>query len=266
VLSDPGLVDYYDSAFLTFSRLGMPVADILQRGVPPSKSVVSSFLTFWTKMNKADEALETWKWASARGLADADSTGAFFRLLLIAGRAEEAQQLWQSDAHQREPGYRNTDWIYNPGFESEPSKSPFDWTIDNLPAVEASRVTDIHFDGRYSLRLRFNGETNTAYHQTFQVMVLPPGKYEISVMMKAEQLTTDEGARIHIFDPPSQSKLNVWLDTVTGTQDWKKISKTFEVPARVKVVQVEIARMSSEKFDNKIGGTTWLDGLELRKL
>jgi tetratricopeptide (TPR) repeat protein len=266
LLSDPGLSDYYDTAFLTYSRLGLPVDQILQTGVPPRKSVVSGLLTFWTKINKGDEAVETWKWASARSLADGPSMGAFFRYLLHAGQSEEAQQLWQAFAQKREPGYRNTNWIYNSGFDTEPLQSPFDWTIEGRQDVEAEIVQDVHYDGASSFRIRFNGETNTAYHQTYQSMVLPPGKYEVSLMMKTEQVTTDEGVRLHIFDPPSQSKVNVWLDTLTGTQDWTKISKTFEVPPGVKLLQVELARMSSEKFDNKIGGTTWVDALRLANL
>ena len=263
LLSDPGLNEYYETAFLTYSRLGLPVEQILEQGVPRRKAVLSSLLTFWTKVHKTDEAVATWKWASAQGLADGESTGKFFSFLIAADRAEEAQQLWQDYASKQEPGYRNANWIYNPGFESEPLTSPFDWNVIALRDVEAVREQDVKYDGNWAFRLRFNGETNTAYHQTFQDMVLAPGKYRFSVMMKTEQVTTDEGVRIHIFDQPSQAKLNVWMDTMTGTQDWKQISKNFEVPGGVKLVRVEIARMSSGMFDNKIGGTTWLDGLLL---
>jgi tetratricopeptide (TPR) repeat protein len=266
VLSDPGLKDYFDTAFLTYSRLGLPVDEILQHGIPPEKSVVSSLLTFWSRLNKPDEAAATWKWASARGLADAESTGVFFHYFLNAGHGEQAQQLWQDHVRKSEPAYRTTNWIFNPGFETPPVPSPFDWNIEPRQDIEAAVVQDAHADGASSFRIRFNGETNTAYHQTFQDMVLPPGKYQFSVMMKTDQVTTDEGVRLHIFDPPAQAKLNVWLDTVTGTQDWKRLSKTFEVPPGVKVVRVEIARMSSQMFDNKIGGTTWVDGMQLSRI
>jgi len=265
VLTDPGLSDYYETAFLTFSRLGLPVDEILRNGVPPRREVISGLLTFWTKMHKTDEAVATWNWASPRGLADGNSMGTFFRFIIDDGQTEQAQQLWLDYARQLEPSYRTADWIYNPGFETEPLPSPFDWNIEGRQDVEAGRVQSVHYAGGSSFRIQFNGATNTAYHQTYQQLVLPPGKYDLSVMVKTEQVTSDEGVRLHIFDPPSQGKVNVWLDTVTGTQDWKRIARSFEVPPGVKLLQIEIARMSSDRFDNKIGGTTWVDDLELAK-
>jgi tetratricopeptide (TPR) repeat protein len=266
VLSDPGLWEYFDNAFLIYSRLGLPLDEILQRGVPPNKPVVSSLLTFWSRLNKPEEAAATWKWASARGLVDGASTGIFFHYYLNAGHNDDAQQLWQNYVRTREPGYRSTNWIFNPGFETPPVPSPFDWNIEPRQNVEAAIVQDAHSAGRSAFRIRFNGEANIAYHQTFQEMVLPPGKYQFSVMVKTDQVTTDEGVRLHFFDPPLQAKVNVWLDTVTGTQDWKRLSKTFEVPPGVKLVRLEIARNSSQMFDNKIGGTTWVDGLQLSRV
>ncbi len=263
MLSDPGLSEYYDTAFLTLSRLGLPVDEILRDGVPQRKAVLSNFLTFWTKVGKADEAVATWEWASERSLLDEESTGRFFAFLVSAHRPDEAQQLWQEYATKQEPDYRVSNWIFNPGFESKPQSSPFDWAINVRNDVEALRVRDVKYQGDWSLRIRFNGQTNTAYHQTFQDMVLAPGRYDFSVMMKADQVTTDEGVRVHIFDLPAQARLNIFTDTVLRTQDWTRISKSFEVPNGVKLVRVEVARMSSSMFDNKIGGTTWLDDLRL---
>lgn len=265
ILSDPGLEDYYDTAFLTYSRLDLPIGEILSRGVPQRKEVMSRLLTFWSKANKVDEAVATWKWAEPKGLADEQSIGDFFTFLVKANQQALAQQLWLDYAGKREPTYRNTNWIYNPGFEITPQPSPFDWTIDQIQHVEAARVQDVTQQGKWALRIRFDGESNTPYHQTHQDMVLAPGRYKLSVMMKTDQITTDEGVRVHIFDQPRQASMNIWTDTVVGTQDWKQIEKTFDVPAGLALVRVEIGRLNSAMFDNKIGGTTWIDDLKLTR-
>ena len=265
VLSDPGLNEYYETAFLTYSRLGLPIDQILREDVPQNKTVMSSLLIFWTKVRKQDEAVATWKWASSKGLADNQSMGKFFSFLNASDQAGEAQHLWQDYADKIEPEYRKSNWIYNGGFESELVSSPFDWNVDVRQDVDAKRDSDVKYEGGWGFSIRFNGESNTAYHQTFQDMVLEPGKYRFSVMMKTDHVTTDEGVKIHIFDFPSQAKLNVWTGTMTGTQDWKQISASFTVPPGIKLVRIELARMSSVMIDSHIGGTTWVDGMVLRR-
>jgi len=264
LLSDPFLADYYDAAFLAYSRVGLPIDQIL-RSLPQQTAAFSKLLTFWTKVGKVDEAVATWKWASTRSLADSQSSYDFFTFMIRAGQSASAQQLWQQQAQRQEPAYRKTNWIYNPGFEQLPLQSPFDWTIDTHPDVEASRVQDAGGNGASALQLRFHGEVNTDYQGSFQDMVLEPGRYKFSFRMKTEQITTDEGVRIHIFDQPTQAKLNIWTDTATGTQNWKQIETSFDVPPGLQVVRVTVDRKPSGMFDNKIGGTAWINDLKLSR-
>jgi hypothetical protein len=39
----------------------------------------------------------------------------------------------------------------------------------------------------------------------------------------------------------------------------------FEVRPATRVVEVRVVRTPSLKFDNKLGGTVWIDGLVLRR-
>lgn len=262
LLSDPLVASYYDTAFLSYSRLGIPLDQILE-SIPQRSEVLSKLLTFWTRVNKTDEAIKTWKWADSRSLASGQSMDDFFTFLIKAGQQVTAQQLWQEYACRLEPHYRVTNYIYNSSFETKPLLSPFDWTIETGDSAEASRSQDSVTDGSWSLRIRFNGQQNTDYQQTYQDLVLEPGHYGFSAMMKTQQLRTDEGLRIHIFDQPTQARLNVWTDTLTGDQEWTKIEGAVNVPAGVKIVRVQVARKPSTKFDNKIGGTAWIDKLQL---
>lgn len=264
LLNDRSSQEYYDTAFLTYSRLGLPIDEILNGGIPQRKEVVSSLLTFWTRIHRADEAIATWRWANQRSLVDERSTGAFFTFLDRNGEQFRGQELWQQLVAKRQPDYRKGNWIYNPRFEFPITDSPFDWTTETRKDVDTGVVSDAESNGKPAYRIRFNGESNTDYHQAYQDMVLEPGRYEFSVMVKTEQVTTDEGIRLHIYSPV-YSKLDVLTDTLVGTHGWTEITKSFEVAEGAKPMRVAIARIPSNKFDNKIGGTTWLTNFKLSR-
>lgn len=263
ILSDPAFWQYYDTAFLTFSRLGVPVDQILQNGVPATTPALSRLLMFWTRVGKADEAVATWNWAQQHASVDGESMYDFFEFLIHADQSSKAQELWKRYGQKHQPGYRVDNWIYNPGFESSLLQSPFDWRIDQRKDADSARVQDVVHQGAWSLRIRFNGESNIDYQQTYQDMVLDPGTYKFSAMVKTDQVTTDQGISFHIFDMPTQAKLNVWTGNLVGTNDWTKVEQTFVVPAGIRVMRVTLARSPSIKFDNKIGGTTWIDEVRL---
>ncbi len=265
LLRDPGLSDYYESAFLTYSRLGLPSSQLLNSIVPARKDTLSTLLAFWTKTQKLDEAIATWQYASTRRLIDSTSTGQFFRFLIQSGNQDQAQSLWQQYVSAFEPGYRKTNWIFNPSFEHAPFNSPFDWNIEQRQDIQVTRTQNAKNTGTWSYRIQFTGDSNTAYHQTYQDMVLPAGNYQFSCMMKTDNITSDEGIRIHIFDWPTQAKLNFWSDTLTGSHDWTQIRAQFQVPEGVRVVRVEVGRLSSNAYLSAIGGTTWIDNFELAK-
>src|SRR5207302_1080332 len=95
VLSDPSLIDYYNTAFLTYSRLGLPVNEILKSGVPATTPALSRLLDFWATTRKADEAVATWNWSEQHAPVSGESIKAFFEFLISSGQQVTAQQLWQ---------------------------------------------------------------------------------------------------------------------------------------------------------------------------
>jgi UDP-N-acetyl-D-mannosaminuronic acid transferase (WecB/TagA/CpsF family) len=64
--------------------------------------------------------------------------------------------------------YRRTEYLYNGGFESEPTATPFDWKVLPVEGVEAGRDSATPHSGQWSLRIRFPGTTNLAYAGYFQ--------------------------------------------------------------------------------------------------
>jgi hypothetical protein len=53
---------------------------------------------------------------------------------------------------------------------------------------------------------------------------------------------------------------------VTGTTSWEAETLDFSVPSDCEAIWVQVCRAESLKFDNKISGDYWLDGVELEEI
>jgi hypothetical protein len=84
--------------------------------------------------------------------------------------------------------------------------------------------------------------------------------------VRTRELTTDEGLRFHVFDPESGTRLDVYTAQLTGTNDWTPLEKTFTVPPGTNLIAVQVSRIPSEKFDNKIDGEAWVDTVSLTRI
>jgi hypothetical protein len=58
----------------------------------------------------------------------------------------------------------------------------------------------------------------------------------------------------------------VYTEQLTGTNDWSQLEKTFKVPPDTNLIVVQLCRIPSEKFDNKIGGEAWVDTVSLTRI
>lgn len=262
VVRNPELSSYYVPAFLTYERMGIPITDVLNKGIPPTRQVAQSFLHFLMDGRQVTEAEVTWKWMSNLSLADDEIAGEYVAFLIHNQQEERAAATWEQLNSAAMPDYRHSNWIFNGRFESVPKPSPFDWQIEPIEDVQASRVDDCGHDNRWSLQLIFAGKSNVDYHHVFQQTAVPAGKWRISAFLKLDGITTDQGISLRVVDPNEPHGLDIRTDPLNGTHDWTKVERVFEVD-RTRLLQVEIIRRPSSKFDNKIEGKAWVDSVEL---
>jgi hypothetical protein len=154
-------------------------------------------------------------------------------------------------------------WIFNPGFEMEPKPGPFDWHIETSPHVEATRVEDVSREGQSSVKLAFDGKSNSEYHGVYQDAAIQPGRWRARAFFKLDDITTDQGIALRVYDLNDPGKLDARTESSTGTSGWIEVGEEFEVGPKTKVVRVEIMRASSLKLDNEIAGRAWVDSLYL---
>jgi hypothetical protein len=83
--------------------------------------------------------------------------------------------------------------------------------------------------------------------------------------VRAEQITTDQGIGFRIVDAEEPGRLDVKTPRLSGTHDWTSIETRFIVPQQTRLVEVQVIREPSLKFDNKISGTAWVDDVRLTR-
>jgi len=263
ILRNPDLESYYQAAFLTYSRLGAPIEELLDKGIPPVSTAAEPFLQFWMDDNKVAEANAAWKWMVKRSLTSEKSCGSYVSFLVRNNQIDQAVEEWRRANAKTAANYQVLNWVFNGGFETEPKAGPFDWHIETTPDVEATRVQDVSRDGQWSVRLVFAGNSNVDYHGVHQEAVIAPGQWRIHAFLKLDGVTTDQGIAIRVYDAVQPARLDVRTEARTGTSSWNEVERAFAVGPETKLVRVELMRGSSRKIDSKIAGRAWVDSLDL---
>ena len=163
---------------------------------------------------------------------------------------EQAARTWAGFVGDRATGYPQFTWVFDGSFESKPSGAEFDWKLGSLDDnVVASLDPMVARSGRQSLRIRFRGEENVDYHHTSQVVFVTPGVYTFTALMRALDVTTDEGVGFHLVATSDTQQIDQWTRTVTGTTSWTALEQRVTVPPGVSLLTIEVARRKSIKFE-----------------
>ena len=113
----------------------------------------------------------------------------------------------------------------------------------------------------WSLRIQFNGTANVDFHHISLNAVVPPGRYRFHARIRTEHLTTDQGLFFRIADPEAPNRLTAETTPVLGTSDWHDIQSVFAVGPTTRFIEISVNRRPSLRFENKINGTIWIEGL-----
>ena len=255
---------YDESVFALYRRFQMPRADVLSSGLGENGRAWQTYLTWLIAQDEPEAAAEVWNALGARGWRTQLVTNAYLAYLIRMRRYGQVPLIWEEFAGQRAKGYRQGGVVYDGGFETPETKSPVDWQITpESQGVEAGREEGIAKEGHWSLAVRFPGRSNVAWAGAHQLVVVPPGGYVLRAWLKSDHVTTDHGPQFQIHDADSPQRMTTQTDPVRGTHDWTRVDLPFHVSAETPAVVVSLVRRPSEKIDNKIAGTIWVDGVEI---
>ncbi len=261
------LIPDYDSLiFSEYTRLVDQVEDVLQYGLPKDRRAAKSWLRFLIQAGRLDDAQRTWDWVARRGYADDSTAGEYASFLVQQGHPDSAVSAWAQHLGSRAGDYCKSTYLFNGGFESEPAQSPFDWNVARTQGVEVSRDLTSAWSGKYSLRISFAGTQNLDFAAASQLAFVKSGPYRFHAFIRSEGLTTDQGIRFRISDAEVPARLDVVFGQFTGTKPWSGVERDLVVPLATRLLQVQVIREPSMKFDNKVSGTAWIDELRLEPI
>lgn len=246
--------DYDEIIFSYFDRLALDTGLVLSR-LEDSRAG-QSYLRHLVATRNLSAARPAWAWLAERGWADDRIASDYVDFLLREGEPRPAVAAWAAYLGSRAKGYPASEALFNGSFYNEPSGCAFDWRITPVEGVEAVREAG-------ALRLRFLGSANVAYDHAVQAAYVSPGVYRLSASVRTENLTTNEGIALRVYDAESPGRLDARTGALLGTNDWTQVTQKVVVPPGTRLLMVRIVRNASLKFDNQIGGTAWISGVSL---
>ena len=225
------------------------------------KDFSSDYIGYLIREKKIEDAVRAWKHID-HSQVKMRTKIRLCNLFLYNNRYDIATSLWNELLSNKKEDYF-TEGLNNGGFEAPLVNGCMGWVSARKEGVSIRRDNKEYFEGKASLRISFDGRHNVDINAIRQIVILEPGKsYRLYAMIKSEGLTTTNGLFFHVYGFRCKG-ITKRSRTVTGTNEWMQLSVDFTVPDECRAVVVTLKRVMSHKFNNKIKGRAWIDGLKI---
>jgi tetratricopeptide (TPR) repeat protein len=228
-----------------------------------------TYAEFLCRNGRADSAGQIWNYIAAKSAAFPFPLAApYLRRLFDLQRYEAAARVW-GDLERLGVVRRSADedqgnLIFNGGFEQPPLDAGFDWIYSDVPYLGVDFADSQAYQGKRCLRLDFTVPRNEEYQPVYTFAPVQPGRaYRFQFYARSENIESDSGPRLRVFDPLCLSCLDVASETTVGTTPWHPVGLNFTASSQTKVVQIALWRPRGRTFPNEISGTFWLDAVSL---
>jgi len=203
------------------------------------------------------EIAAVWNWMQTRQLADEESAMAIVNEFWKRKDYQTARAVWvewRARGHAQREDSRQL--LNNPDFSQTPRRVPLDWNLSPSTSVEITRDGD-------GVDVRFSGSGNVDFRDIYQSAAVTPGPYRLAAEISSEGLTTDQKPFFQILDAESPNRFHVESDPVPANSVHSTLSLDFTVPAQTRAINLQLIRLPSAKFDNKIEGQLRLHSVRL---
>lgn len=267
ILTDPALTL---SAISSVWRFDHDVNLILKNVLPPDTDAYWQAIGFFASIHNADAGLAAWENLVAHlssAPLELKRIFPFLDELIAQGRADDAENVWRealtvSRWPQEAPSGASAIW--NGGFETRIADGGLDWRIVQSPGAFVNEDSSVVHSGARSLRVDFTGGMNLDYSGVHELVPVRPGTtYEFQAFQRTESITTESGMCFEIIDPQRPREGNFLTQALTGTNAWTAVRVTIHTLPETRFLDVRLRRMPSRLFDNKLGGTVWVDDVTL---
>lgn len=262
-----------DPSFLSLAisrtwRSNHDVNLLLDRVLPADLNAYFAALEYLASGHEGGAALVVWQRITSLGTAfPLSRTFSFLDELIHEDRAEDTARVWRqalAAAGLPNSGPVNRSLIWNGDFTRDFLNGGLDWrysspvgsTIDFDSAPPAT-------SGR-SVRLDFGGGMNLDVTEPLQYVPVEPSHiYEFRARLRTETLTTESGVRFSLTDPNHPQAVHVLTENFVGSHAWTALEADVETGPETHFLLVQLRRVPSRLFENKLSGTAWLADVSL---
>jgi tetratricopeptide (TPR) repeat protein len=253
-------------AFGLVAGAGLPANEVLAKMAPPDHDILLAYLDSLAAEGALDDAALVWSRLHELGPVQPAEAFQYVDTLIRMQRASQARAVWADVAPAAAiSSARNTgNLIYNGSFESPILEGGLDWHVFAVPGAYVELDSSVVRNGVHSLRIDFDPPGNIAYHHVLQfVPVEPDTGYEFSGYLRAKGILSDSGPRFELQDEADPQRLDILTGDVRETMPWTEVRSSFRTCPETHILIVSIVRPASHSFDDRIGGTVWVDDVSL---
>ncbi len=265
-----GTVDYDGIIFSMAWKASDNPEQILNELIPRAVGPEFRYLDFLAGQKHFTDAQTVWtRILGSRASFAPGAAAPYMDSLIFAHHPHQAFTVWTDLV--------NRGWVSGPSpqpkgnlitdsrFERPLLRMGFGWRVDNVPGVYVGRDTSQFHSPSHSVLIQFSGNRNLDYHQFYQFVLLSPNHaYHLEAFLKTDHITTDSGPRMEVHDFYNPQLLDKFSPSLTGTSGgWIPVSLNFRTGPKTNLVAVGVARLPSQKLDNKIAGRVWIDDVTL---
>lgn len=251
----PAIVD------LAWQLSGEKIDDVKQKIQPNTKDAYKALAEYFKRRGQWAEAVTMFE---AGGSATEQERRAYITELISAKRFLLAHALWSVGRHV-EP---SRGLVFDSGFEGESDldEPGFGWrATSGSSSLTLSLDNSNPRQGRSSLRVDFNGESNPNAPVISQLVLLEPKtNYQLRVALRSEGLVSGGLPTILIVDPNDNKVLGQTGALPQTTDGWRETTIAFATGDSTTAIQIALQREPCSKQQCPIFGRLWLDDFFLR--
>ena len=249
-------------------RANPDVDGILGQVLPPTREAYLAAMQFFVDDGKEDAAVAAWQLLRAHASAlPLKESFPLMDLLMSAGRMKEAREIWEQAwalAGVPQPPAPSGSLVWDGGFETDATGGGFAWRFREAPGIRIDFDAGNKHSGARALRIRFDGTANFDFSNVCQyVAVEPEMTYHFAGWVRTDDISTDRGMRLLVYDPKDPGRSGRLTSEVGGTEPWTHLELTLTTGRETRVLVLCVRRIPTTKLDNKLRGTAWVDDVTL---
>ncbi|CBE67301.1 exported protein of unknown function [Candidatus Methylomirabilis oxygeniifera] len=258
--------------YFTLIHTLMRPADFIDTTLPAEPGVLSDYLDYLVRQEEVESGRVVWRRLTGLNPSQLNPSIAlsYVDMMLEHKDLSEAISSWNLLLRLR--GIRRTadslgNLVWNGGFERDDTGGGgFDWRIGRGAGAEVGVSSTNSSEGTRALKIAFDGTHNPGLIAAFQIIpVMPRTRYLLSGSIATAGITTTSGIYLEVKNFLDDRRYAA-SESYVGDHPWSEVRVPFETPPEAQAIILKIRRDTSQKLDNLIGGTAWIDRISLRRL